>query len=136
MNEPSTQPRRLRERKDEAAGRLFAVWIATLLSGALTLLLLGWVAFDTGEWRLTAPYLLSVPVLVALAWLVYRHASQSAAGMLLILAIVTPVIRWMQTGRMTNLIMTVILLVIYLRGFQATVDLAELREAEARDRAV
>ncbi len=136
MNEQRLTPAKQRTRRQEALERLHIAWIAALISGALATALFFWIGLDTGDWLTVLPYLGTVALTVALARVVVQRHSQTAAGVLLVGALTGPVIRWMQTGRVTSLVWSIIFIVIYFRAFQATIDLAELAAAEHSDQAV
>jgi hypothetical protein len=119
-----------RTRRNQASDRLQIAWITALITTCLGGLFIVWIAFDTGEWIASLLYLIPTGFALWLAWMTREYQSQLAAGMLLLNAVLTPVIRWIQTGRLSSIIVGIVLIVIYLRAFQATMDLAELRGAE------
>ena len=125
-----------RTRRSQASDRLQMAWIIALISAVLSTIVILWIAFDTREWATTLPYFSFVGFTVWLAWMVRQYQSQLAAGLLLLNALVTPVIRWIQTGHATSIIVAIALIVVYLRAFQATMDLAELKSAEHTEQAV
>lgn len=121
----------LRQQRREAQERLYQVWLAAALSGGFSLCLLLWIGIDTGEWWELLPYFLAVLGVIGLGRAVVRTQSRIAAGLLLVNAFLAPVAVWLETGRPSGLLIHLVLIFVYFRGFSATLRLAELREREA-----
>ena len=111
-----------------ALKRVRHVWITVLILGLLGTPLFLWIGFDTREWATVLLYIASIVASIGLGWLVWRRHSQVAAGILLINAVASPVIRFVSAGRISNVVAAGVLAYVCFRGLQATMVLAEMRK--------
>ena len=118
-----------RVKVDQARDRLYYAWLGALLAGAISIVLLLWVAIDTGEWSLAAPFLGMAALTIGLGYGTLR-GSQLAAGAQLVNFVAGMILRWLETGRPGPLLIIGILAYVYVQGFRGAMDLAELRQNE------
>ena len=124
-----------RRRQNQALERLYVAWYAALISASLATFMVLWVAIRDRDWTVL-PYLSFVGFTLWLAWVTRHEQSQVAAGALVVNALVAPLARWVQTGSPASLVVATVVIIIYFRAFQATMDLAELRSLETEEQAV
>jgi hypothetical protein len=77
------------------------------------------------------PYLAGAVLTFGFGAGVYFTQSQLAAGALMLLALLSTVLRIVQTGRFGGLVITALVLYAYFQGFNGALDLAELRKLDA-----
>ena len=106
--------------------------LAAYLGGAFGFLTFAWIGVDTGEWGEVARFVVGSALTIVLGVAVDRWRSQLAAGTLFVVAAGTLIWRVVQTHRPGSLI-GFLVIAVYLRGFLASMDYAEVAKPDADD---
>jgi hypothetical protein len=127
---PPLDQRQVHERRERALSRMRIAGIAAFASASLAVVMFTSIAVYTGDWRAVAPYLLGAALTFGFGSGVYFGHSQVAAGVLLGLAVITAVLRVVQTGQFGGILIAGILMYCYAQGLNGAIDFAEMRNAE------
>ena len=122
--------RQLKLRLDEAKHQMAVAATVGFLMGGVGLLLLLWIAYDTEEWRATAPYFLGHGFTLWAAWGT-RQRNEFAAGALAVVTVANALIQWFIYGRLGGVVMTALGIYAVVRGFLAAMDYGELQKERA-----
>jgi len=123
--------RALKERRDQALWRTKVAGMAAFASAALSVVIFTFIGFDTQDWAPVLPYFIGAALTFGFGAGIYFAQSQVAAGVLMLLALLSTVMRIAQTGQFGGIVIAALVLYAYFQGLNGAMDLAELKKLEA-----
>ena len=128
---PPLDQRALKERRDQALWRTKVAGMVAFASAALSVVIFAFIGFDTGDWTTVLPFLIGAGLTFGFGAGIYFAQSQLAAGVLMLLALLSAVLRIVQTGQFGGVVIAALVIYAYFQGLNGAMDLAELRKLES-----
>jgi len=128
---PPLDQRALKQRRDQALWRTKVAGMVAFGSAALSVVIFSFIGFDTHDWTTVMPYLVGAALTFGFGAGIYFAQSQLAAGVLMLLALLSTVLRIVQTGQFGGIVIAALVICAYFQGLNGAMDLAELRKLES-----
>jgi predicted lysophospholipase L1 biosynthesis ABC-type transport system permease subunit len=127
---PDTQfsdQRERRQLREESRWNIQIACITAWVTSAAAVVLIGYIAADTGEWTVFATAVAGACVMAGLGWCMWTYQSRAAAWGLGVLAAGNLVFRVVYTESLGGVVFGILVCLAYYRGWRGTETLHELR---------
>jgi len=128
---PPLDQRALKQRRDQALWRTKVAGMVAFGSAALSVVIFSFIGFDAHDWTTVMPYLVGAALTFGFGAGIYFAQSQLAAGVLMLLALLSTVLRIVQTGQFGGIVIAALVIYACFQGLNGAMDLAELRKLES-----